>query len=811
VSPARRIVSTHRLQLGPAFTFDDAAAQVEHLAALGVSHLYLSPVLHAGAGSTHGYDVVDHGRFADELGGRRGFERLVTAAHGAGLGLVVDLVPNHMAAPVPASANAALWSVLRDGRGSPYASWFDVDWDALDGKVLWPVLGASLKEALAAGEITRDRKGGEAVVRYFDHILPIAPGTDDGRMPLGSLLEQQHYRLASWREGATRLNYRRFFDVTSLMGVRVEDPAVFEATHRLVVAAVRDGEVDGLRIDHPDGLADPEGYLEQLSAATDGVWTVVEKILEGPERLPADWDCAGTTGYDALMRVGGVFVDPSGAESLAALSAELLGEQQDLAALVLEAKWHVVDRVLVAEVERLVRLLGRALPALDLAEARRAVEALLVGMDRYRVYVRPGAPAGADAAAALESAASRGARNRGESVDERVVEAVIDLALGQAPGVADEEAQRDFVVRFQQTCGPVMAKAVEDTAFYRYVRLVSLNEVGGDPEQFGVSLSEFHDFAGGLAAEWPSTMTTLSTHDTKRSEDVRARLAVLSERPGQWRDWVRQAWVLAGSHRGSRVDALTEYFLWQTVVGVWPVDPARLVAYATKAAREAKLHTSWTDGDPDYEAEIARFCTGLATDPAVGRHIQGWLESRAVEIRANTLGQKAVQLLMPGVADVYQGADLVDLSLVDPDNRRPVDYSERRRRLARLDAGEAPSDLDDEKLLVTAGALRLRRDRPDVFVGKGARYVPLASSSEHAAGFRRGDGAGEVCVVVTRLAGRLADRGGWGGESILLPVGEWRDVLSDQVVRGGDTRLAEVVPDGGLPVAVLVRVEGGQQ
>lgn len=808
MSPARRIVSTHRLQLGPAFTFDDAAEQVDHLAALGVSHLYLSPVLQSVAGSTHGYDVVDHGRFADELGGERGFQGLARAAHAAGLGLVVDIVPNHMAVPVPVSANQPLWSVLRLGRGSPHASWFDVDWDALDGKMLWPVLGAPLESALAAGEVTRDRVGGEDVVRYFDHVLPIAPGTDDGRMPLGSVLEQQHYRLASWREGATRLNYRRFFDVTSLIGVRVEDPAVFAATHAVVTAAVRDGQVDGVRIDHPDGLADPAGYLERLSGATDGAWTVVEKILEGEERLPADWACAGTTGYDALMRVGGVFVDPAGREPLDSLSAELLREEQDLGAMVVEAKRHVVDHVLVAEVERLLRLVGRALPGLDLVQARGAVEALLVGMDRYRVYVRPGQAAAGDAAIALASAASRGARASRDALDASVVEAVIDLALGQAAGVVDGEAQRDFVVRFQQTCGPVMAKAVEDTAFYRHVRLVSLNEVGGDPEHFGVSVPEFHRFAGRLAAEWPLTMTTLSTHDTKRSEDVRARLAVLSERPGAWRAWVRRARVLSDAHRGSRVDALTEYFLWQTVVGVWPVEADRLAAYATKAVREAKLHTSWTDGDPDYETAVERFCAGLATDPAVRRHIEDWLGGAAREIRANTLGQKAVQLLMPGVPDVYQGTDLVDLSLVDPDNRRPVDYAERGRRLARLDAGEAPVDLADEKLLVTTKALRLRARRPDTFVGQRAGYVPLVSSSEHGVGFRRGDGGpDDVCVVVTRLAGRLADRGGWGEESVLLPSGDWRDVLSDRVVRGGDTLLADVVPVAGLPVAVLVRVE----
>lgn len=805
----RRIVSTYRLQLGPDLTFDDAAVQVARLADLGVSHLYLSPILQASQGSTHGYDVVDHSRWAEELGGGAGFRRLVAAAHRAGLGLVVDIVPNHMATPVPVSQSAPLWSLLRQGPASPFARWFDIDWTAQDGKVLWPVLRAPLEVALAAGELTLDHVDGERVVRYFEHVLPLSPGSDPDRMPLGSLLAQQHYRLASWREAGAGLNYRRFFDVTSLIGVRVDDPEVFAATHRLVAEAVRSGDVDGLRIDHPDGLADPRGYLEKLAAAASARWTVVEKILEGDERLPPEWPCAGTTGYDALLRAGGVFVDPDGAEPLAALSEELLGQRQDLEAMTGEAKRHVVERVLGAEVDRLMRLVGQALPETDLAEARRALVALLVGMDRYRVYVRPGEPVDPEDVAVLESAAVRGAGLTGATPDRAALEAVVGLALGRTRDIRDPEAQRDFVVRFQQTCGPVMAKAVEDTTFYRFVRLVGLNEVGGDPGRVGVPVGDFHSYAARLVRDWPLTMTTLSTHDTKRSEDVRARLAVLAERPGTWARWVREARRLAATHRDERVDSLTEYLLWQTVVGTWPIDTDRLSAYAIKAAREAKLHTAWVDGDASYEQDLAQFCARLATDGAVVKHVEAWLTTTAQETRAVTLGQKLLQLLMPGVPDVYQGTEVVDLALVDPDNRRPVDHAARARRLADLDAGTPPQSLGDEKLLVTATALRLRRARPDVFVGPAARYTPLATSSEHVVAFRRGDGgADDVCVVATRLAGRLRDRGGWGEAAVTLPPGRWRDLLGDRVLGGGDARLAEVVPLGDLPVAILVRDDG---
>jgi (1->4)-alpha-D-glucan 1-alpha-D-glucosylmutase len=814
VTTDRPIVSTHRLQLEPDFTLDDAADQVDHLAALGVSHLYLSPVLQAASGSKHGYDVIDHTRVAEGLGGDKGFARLAGAAHAAGLGVVVDVVPNHMTTPTPLSLNRPLWSVLREGRQSPYAAWFDIDWDAQGGRILMPVLGAPLDEVLEAGDISLGQHEGEPVVRYYDHVLPLAAGTDPG-MPLGDLLEAQHYRLAAWTVADNELNYRRFFDVTSLIAVRVEDPDVFDATHRLLLDGIRSGTIDGLRIDHPDGLADPQGYLERLADATGGAWVVVEKILEGDEQLPVTWRTAGTTGYDALLRVGGLFVDPDGAAPLEELSTELLGGRQDLEAIITESKRWVVQVMLAAEVSRLLRLVARARPDLDERAARQVLEAMLVGMDRYRVYVRPGTPASVADAAELAMTVARGARGDGPQLPSDVVEAVLDLALGQASPV-DAAAQDEFVVRFQQTCGPAMAKAIEDTAYYRYVRLVALNEVGGDPTLVGVPVETFHAFAQGLLERSPHTMTTLSTHDTKRAEDVRARLAVLAERPRAWADWLRKARELtrALGVRAEELDVLTEYFLWQTVVGAWPISEERLQAYALKAIRESKLFTRWTEPNTAYEAAVESFVTTLVSRPEVARHIQSWLDATAAETRANVLGQKLVQLTMPGVPDVYQGSDLVDLSLVDPDNRRPVDYEDRRHRLARLDAGVAPGDLHDEKLLITAAALRTRKEWAECFVGPEARYQPLPTTSPYAVAFGRGagsaaggDGAVEVVTVVTRLAGRLRDSGGFADATLTLPEGVWTDVLSERTLKGGAVPLATVVGDhDGLPVALLIRV-----
>jgi (1->4)-alpha-D-glucan 1-alpha-D-glucosylmutase len=812
-TPGRVVpAATYRLQIQPDFTFQQAAEQAEYLAALGVSHAYLSPVLQPVPGSTHGYDVVSHDLFNTQAGGEH-FAEAVRRLQERGVRVVVDVVPNHMATPTPAWLNLPWWSLLRDGRESEYAHWFDVDWDAEDGTVLLPVLGSSLDAVLAAGELSVAKDGGwhgdETVLRYYDHAFPVRPGTE--HLELADLVAAQSYRVCDWREGGERLNYRRFFDVTTLAAIRVEDDSVFDATHRLLLEVYRAGLVDGFRIDHPDGLADPSGYLARLADATGDGWVVAEKILEGHEELPQDWRCSGTTGYDTLLRVQQVFVDPAGAGSLTDLLDELVGEHQDLDAMVRTAKEQVVASVQAAEVNRLMRLVARVLPGEDQAGLRRALGALLVAMDRYRAYLTPGRPADPAQLEVLAEAEARAA----SLVDEADRDAVAVVALlargGRLPQarVDSVEAQHEFLVRFQQTCGPVMAKGIEDTAFYRYPRLTALNEVGGDPGQVGMAPEELHAFAARQLATWPATMTTLSTHDTKRSEDVRARLAVLSELPGEWADWLVTARDLASPHRGQLLDPATEYLLWQTAVGAWPISVERLQGYATKAVREAKQRTTWTDPDEAYEADVARFVVAMTSHAELRDHLGEWAERTAAATRANILGQKLLQLVLPGVPDVYQGTELVDLSLVDPDNRRPVDFVPRRERLARLDSGESPTDLDDEKLLVTSRALRLRRDHPEWFTGEHATYAAVPASSEHALAVSRGDAHGvHVVAVVTRLSEGLARGGGWGDATVTLPPGMWRDVLTGGgVVLSSDersaARLDELMAD--LPVALLVR------
>ena len=798
--------ATYRLQLHAGFGFDDAAEVVSYLHSLGISHAYLSPILQAAPGSTHGYDVVDHSRLSEPAGGRAAFDRLAARLADHRMGAVADVVPNHVAVPTPARLNKALWSVLRDGPGSPYAEWFDVDWGAGNQPLLMAVLGHRIGRVLAAGELSVDLTGDEPVLRYYEHEYPLRPGTEN--LPIAELVTEQWYRLAHWRVADEELNYRRFFDVDTLAAIRVENQEVFEATHKLLFDLLHEGKLNGFRIDHPDGLADPRGYLRRLAERTGGAWVVVEKILEGDEELPRDWPCAGTTGYDALLRVGGLFVDPAGAAPLAAYHAELTGEPADFAPVVEQAKREVVKHGQYAEVHRLVELLARICQD-DVRlrdHTRRAfhevVVELLVNFDRYRAYVVPGEQPPPTAVHALEHATELARRNLDEEQQE-TLELVRDLLLGREAGTAsriDEDARHELIIRFQQTCGPVMAKGIEDTAFYRWFRLTSLNEVGGDPEHFGVSPEEFHAFAARLNEQWPRTMTTLSTHDTKRSEDVRARLAVLSEQPAAWVEAVRSWRELSADYRGPLVDGSTEYLVWQTLLGTWdegPLAEERLQAYLQKAIREGKRHTSWTSPDSEYEEAVAGFAAAVLADAAVLESVRRFAAAQAGFIRAATLGQKLIQLTMPGVPDVYQGSELVDLSLVDPDNRRPVDYRHRIERLARLDEGGHPVGLADQKLLVTSRALRLRRQQPEAFAGS---YTPLPTSNGHAVAFARGEA---VITLATRLPVALHRLGGWGDSTVVLPDGEWQDVLTGRSVGGRAARIHELLAD--LPVALLAR------
>lgn len=839
--------STYRLQLHAGFTFDDAAAQVGYLADLGITHLFCSPILQAAPGSLHGYDVVDHSRISEDLGGIDAFRRLAEAAHSRGLGIVVDVVPNHMAVPTPLLHNHALWEVLKLGPESRYGRWFDID---LTGsrEILMPVLGNRIGQELEAGTITLEereipRPDGtlvrEPVVVHFNHVFPVRPGTD--HLPLPELLERQYYRLAHWKVGSEELNYRRFFDVDTLAAVRIEDDDVFEATHRLLADLHTEGLIDGFRIDHPDGLANPRQYIADLQRLTGGCWVVVEKILEAEERLPAALECAGTTGYDALLRVCGLFQDSAGLPRLNALWERVSGSVEWFSSTLTQAKQEVVRSTQLAEVDRLTSI-AVAICDGDIRlrdhtrrQLRNAIRNLLVEMDRYRAYVEPGLPADDAERHVIVEAADR-ARPALAADELDTLDLIVALACGD-PGTGDEgrgaetlpepgaghvttelpgqqqsipELRAEFMVRFAQTCGPVMAKSKEDTAFYRWNRFIGVNEVGSEPTIVGIDPDAFHAFSEQLGRDWPTTMTTLSTHDTKRSEAVRARLSALTEFPKEWEACVAELRAATAELRTDAVDGATELFVWQTLAGTWrlpgtsaaPITEQRLRDYLTKAMREAKVHTTWTEPHAAYEEAIIALAGAALTDPACAEALDAFTTVTAASVRANLLGQKLLQLTMPGVPDTYQGCEIVDLSLVDPDNRRPVDHDLRRWQLGEVDAGTVTS-LDHELLLVMSRALRLRRDHPDAFRGPHADYRPVATTTGHAVAFARGIVGAELptaITVVSRLVSRLHD--GWTEHRLLLPEGDFRDLFTDRIVPGGETPLAEILTD--LPVALLV-------
>ncbi|MEV7772005.1 malto-oligosyltrehalose synthase [Kitasatospora sp. NPDC086791] len=794
--------ASYRLQLQPGFTLRDATAAVPYLAALGVSHLHLSPLLEAVPGSTHGYDTVDHTRVSEQLGGEAALRALAAAAHPHGLRLIADVVPNHMAVPVPERLNHPLWQVLRDGPDSPYARWFDIDWTAQPGpadapergRVLLPLLGDRLGAVL--DQLTVD--GG--TLRYHRHELPLRPGTES--LPLPELLARQWYRLAWWRLARTELNYRRFFTVNELIALRVEDPEVFTATHAVLLRLHADGVLDGFRIDHPDGLADPRGYLRRLAAATGGAYTVVEKILTGEERLPADWPVAGTTGYDALRRIDGVLTDHAGACLLAGAYESFLrgGPVRDLcedphpataAARRGRADMTGADGELAAEVERLVRIalrIGAAEPAhADHApwQLRAALGRLLTGYPAYRPYARPG-----EAVPAASEQQLRAALDGSADATDRLVAA---LALGELGRGADHD---EFCVRFAQTAAAVAAKGVEDTAFYRWNALPGLNEVGGEPARPGLRPADFHDWCRRQERSWPHGMTVLSTHDTKRSADARARLAVLAEQP---RSWAAEAaaWSTAAGPAAPGLDRDADWLLWHTLVAAWPIGPDRLVAALLKAVREAKLHTSWTAPDPGYERALEERARAAYGNPGLLPRIEGRVHALAPYARSNTLAAALLHLTVPGVPDLYQGSEEPLYTLVDPDNRGVVDLGALAVRLTDS-AAARPGDLAREKLHLTTTALHLRRSGP---LGPYRPLPAAGPAADHLLAFARGD---DVVTAVTRLPYGLERAGGWRDTVLELPAGgPWTDELTPRTFPAGAVPVAELL--AGYPVALLTR------
>ena len=881
-------LSTYRLQLHAAFGFEAAGSVAEYLRDLGVSHVYSSPYLQAAKGSVHGYDVVDHSRVNEELGGEAQHRAFCETLGFAGLGQVLDIVPNHMA--IGGRENSWWWDVLENGPASPFASYFDVDWnppeEKLRNKILVPILGEHYGRVLGAGEIQLRRREGSFEFHYFDHVVPTAPrsmsdllaeaareaGSDYlaflsgslARLPLPTitdrqrllerhrdkevirgllrrlceecpdiagaidhaiqslngnvdrmdeLLERQNYRVSFWKTAGRELGHRRFFDVNTLVGLRMESETVFEDTHRLLRQWVERGVIDGLRVDHPDGLRDPEEYFDRLSKAAPAAWVVAEKILEPGERLRENWAVAGTTGYDFLNILNGVFVDPAGEAEMTGLYGEFTGEPVDFGEVAHQSKLLVLREVLGSDVNRLSALF------LQICEGdrdhrdymrhdiHRAIRELIACFPVYRTYARVESNHVEPADLAYIQAAVELAKSRRPDIDPDLFAFLGRVLSLQSRGFLESE----FVMAFQQFSGPAMAKGVEDTAFYRYNRLTSLNDVGGDPGRFGVSLRDFHAFCLDAQQSHPQTMTSTSTHDTKRSEDVRARINLLSEMPAEWGDALRR-WSLAteGYLENGLPDRNTIYLLFQTLVGAWPISTDRLQAYMLKACREAKQQTSWLTPKEEFETSLHRFIGCLCDDAALMGDVNEFVNRLEAPGRINSLAQTLVKLTAPGVPDIYQGTELWDLSLVDPDNRRPVDYDLRKRLLAELreldvEAITARFDEGLPKMWTIQQALHLRRERPKSFGMQGSYLALYAAGekAEHVLAFQRSE---DVIAVVPRFPHLRGGR--WSGTALELPDGDWLNRLTGERYSGGRREVEHLLSR--FPVALLTLENSGR-
>jgi (1->4)-alpha-D-glucan 1-alpha-D-glucosylmutase len=877
-------VATYRIQLNPQFGFDAAADIVAYLAELGISHMYCSPCMQAAPGSTHGYDVVDCRHVSKELGGSAAHQRLCKALRDAGMGQLLDIVPNHMA--ITGRENPWWWDVLENGPASRYSAYFDVDWEPpearLRNSVLLPILGDHYGRVLDAGQIRLERNGSEFTIRCYDRDLPVAPRSLDTLLAraaercgsnelafiadaltalpistttdsesvrrrqrdigvlkgvidrlihsspdvaaaidhtvtefnadhdlLHAMLERQNYRLAFWRAAGRDLGYRRFFDINTLIGLRMENDEVFADTHNLVLRWLLEGVLDGVRIDHIDGLRDPEAYLQRLSRAAPQAWIVVEKILQPGERLRESWPIAGTTGYDFLNRAGGLFIDSAGQQPLTALYAEFAGQSADFPAIALASKEMVARDILGSELNRITALFvvlcenDRRHRDYTRHVLHEALVAVVARFSVYRTYFQAeSTEVSADDVQYVKEAIASAKSDRPD-LDPELLDFLGEILQLRLRGPLHTE----LVLGFQQITGPVMAKALEDTAFYRYNRLICLNEVGGNPARFGISVDEFHRAAQESQRRWAQGLLATATHDTKRGEDVRARLAVLSETPALWAETVQRWAARNREHWPADPDRNAEYLLYQTLLGAWPIGNERLWTYMNKAAREAKLRTSWTNPDQAYEDNLKTFIDNILNDRKFIADLEGLVASLAPFGRINSLSQTLLKLTAPGIPDLYQGTELWDLSLVDPDNRRPVDYKLRRQllRVAKNASVEEILKCGEQglpKLWMVQRILALRREQPELF-GPDASYEGLSADgicADHVVAFMR---AGGAITVAPRLVFKLASE--WGDTTLAIPSGHWRNHLTGDLIQGGRIHLPQLMAR--FPVCLLVRGE----
>lgn len=868
-------LSTYRLQLGAKFTLNDAADIVPYLHKLGVSHIYLSPILQSARNSEHGYDVIDHSKVSEELGGMNALQRLSHAARYHKMGLVLDVVPNHMAVPTPLWDNRQLWDVLQNGTASKYASWFDIDWDLENDRILLPILKKRIGEVIDAGEISLDEiddpfdKGDTPakiwVLRYQDQCVPVKVGTQD--LEMEELLEAQNYRLSFWQTGEEEVNYRRFFDVSTLISLRIEEQEVFDHTHALTLELLREGVIDGLRIDHIDGLSNPEEYLARLKEASGGAWVVVEKILKPGEELEATWETCGTTGYETINAIGHLMVNQYGqsrltskmidvnetsyairsvVEPLSTLNLDL-EDMNDINRLSKKSKRQVLNTILYSDLHRLTNIVS------EIAKSNirtnnhpwRSIQncllELLVDFSVYRPYIYADREVSGQVRKHIEEAV----QNAITRISARVLptfEFVVTLLKGEGHFSSNTElkAKRKFFLdRFAQLCTAVTAKGVEDTAFYRYNALLSLCEVGGEVNNFSRSQHSFHAFANNIQKYSPYMLTAGTTHDTKRSADVRACISVLSQNTEIWIELLSKLQSITNSYKSPYVDPLVENVMWQTIVGTWaidkdggaPIDFERLSSFLVKSMREMKMFTTWRKVNWVYERNNLEFAKNVLADENVIEAFREWVRIQYPMMRNSILALKAIQLLMPGVCDNYQGTETFSQMLVDPDNRRSVDFSALESMLDRIKNPEYnfTSDIEtnthflnldtklenvfEEKMAITYLALNLRKKYKNAFIGTAAGYMPVSATTDCVVSFARTENdEPKVVLLTSRYEGTLARNNGYANHIITLPkltsgFNRWRDCLTGAIYKAGDTLIADVLNT--YPVAILESLRTG--
>ena len=920
-SKARTLTSTYRFQCHREFPFRDVEQIVPYLKDLGISHVYLSPILQAVSGSQHGYDVVDPSTVNPECGGLEGFRALAATCHKFGLGIVVDIVPNHMAT---GEANWWWQDVLAAGQSSPYSCYFDIYWQdtpaqdtasnsaakgapsvPVGDQVMLAVLGQPYGRVLADRELKLVSDDGFFKIAYYDHRFPVnldsivkvlqgvavglqgdqnadkfrkalkslethaskTPNHQEGRHlaykertsalselaslissdqtlsvsvtnvlatinsdldKLHSIIAAQHYRLSYWRTGADRLNYRRFFDVTSLIGLRTEVPEVFEAVHNTIFQLVDEGCIDGLRVDHPDGLANPREYFCRLRQRLPDTWIVAEKILEGAEQIPSSWPIAGTTGYDLMSHVNQVLTNPAGEISLTQLYSKVTGTKETYGELLRINKARVIEELLYSDLDKLTRLIeavaARGLRYRDFSHRsiKTAIVALVTEVPTYRTYIEPSetltqqvsvkrttnqvALQISESDQVLIRKAVAAAKANNPSLDSLVLDFLHSLLTGQVDvETVDPNLVVESITRLQQLSGPAMAKGAEDTTFYQYHRLISLNEVGGDPGHFGLDLQAFHRTMAARAKDWPMAMSASSTHDTKRSEDVRLRIASIADRPEEWIR-LQKLWQEIGEEfkQNGYPEPATEYLVHQIVFGVPKITKDRLAAYLIKAMRETKGTTSWLAPNEDYEAKVTSYASQFLGSKALQDSLRSdsLLEWEKLGYE-KALAAKVLTLTLPGIPDIYQGTEIWDDSLVDPDNRRAVDFAVRTALLKDLDRVK-PSQLamsDDRlKLWWTKTILSLRRHYSEAFAGA---YTGLTNSGPYL-GYLRGE---DVIVFVKRWPLSNQDNPSRESDRLVFPESlkgtQWSDVSQD--ARYSSNELDPTALLATAPVAILTR------